>query len=130
MEEALIAYLRADSAVMTAVGARVYWGTRPVGSDLPAIAMYVISINPTDSNDDDSDLDETRVQIDCLGATFAGANAAARSVRALIEGKSFTHDSVVFQGVFMDNHTTYFERSLAGVGVHRISVDYLLWHAT
>ena len=128
MEEALRAYLLTQSGVSSVVFDRAYWNVRPQGAALPALVLQVIDRSPAYTMDGNAALAETRVQIDCYGTTYAQAKTLARAVRAPLDGKRFTQSSIRFEAFRLD------ERDLSEAGtteaerVHRISLDFQIWH--
>lgn len=130
MKEALRAFLLADSGVAALVDTRITWAARPRSDALPSIALHLISGPREYSMGGPSGLVHSRVQVDCWATLNASATAVARAVRAAISGLRETVDGVEFQGVFIDNETDYTEE---GVGadelLHRVSIDFLIWHS-
>lgn len=128
MEEALRAFLLAQSGVSSVVSDRAYWNIRPQAGPLPALVLQVIDRSPAYTMDGNAALAETRVQVDCYGATYAQAKTLARAVRVPLDGKRFTQDSIRFEAFRLD------ERDLSEAGtteaerVHRISLDFQIWH--
>jgi hypothetical protein len=128
MEEALRSYLLAQSGVSSLITDRAYWNMRPQGAALPALVLAVVSPTPFYAMDGYSDLTQTRVQIDCFGVTYAQAKNLARAIRNLLNGKRFTHSSIQFEAFRAG------ERDLSEAGtteaerVHRVSLDFQLYH--
>jgi hypothetical protein len=77
MEEAIIAKLLADSGVAGLTGARVFPGSRPQGSALPAAVLNRISGGPLYADDGEVGLVQARIQIDCWAATYSAAKTRA-----------------------------------------------------
>ncbi|WP_299133558.1 DUF3168 domain-containing protein [uncultured Amaricoccus sp.] len=104
MEEDLRALLIADAGVAAAVAARVSWGGRPQGSDLPAILLHLVARPGAHLLDGPSGLVESRVQVDCWGRTYAGAKLAARAAERALDGFGRVGSGVIggtrFQGIF------------------------------
>ena len=128
MEEALRAFLLTQSGVSGVVSDRAYWSIRPQAGPLPALVLQVIDRSPAYTMDGNAALAETRVQVDCYGTTYAQAKTLARAVRDPLDGKRFTQDSIRFEAFRLD------ERDLSEAGtteaerVHRISLDFQIWH--
>jgi hypothetical protein len=129
MEESLTAHLLANSGLAAVVADRVFWGVRPQSTPLPAIAMFVVSSIPADSDDITHDETETRVQFDCLGKLSEDAVTVARALKSALLGAPFTVDGFEFQGAFLETERSDHTQSTAGESVHRRSVDFLIWHA-
>src|SRR4051812_46510481 len=99
MEEALVAYLLANAGVAALAGTRIYWGERPQGDALPAIVLFKVSPNRDVTLAGPSGLIGPRVQIDCLGGSYALAKTTARAVIAAADAIGGTAG---FQGAFLD----------------------------
>ena len=126
MEEALRNKLLAILAVYDLVGDRITWNIRPQGSSLPAVLLHLIDTTPADDADGNSGLSESRVQVDCLGATYREAKLLARAVQTL--GVELTINQAEFTGVYVDAERDDHTDSSAAGSVHRTTVDLLLWH--
>lgn len=68
-----------------AVSFPIAWGTLGSGATLPRAAMFRTS-GVRDMHLEGKGLMETRVQIDCYGATYLGAIVASRAIRDALEG--------------------------------------------
>ena len=102
MEDALIAKLLADSGVSALVSNRVYPVSRPQGTALPAISLGTVSNVPVYTNDGEAGIAESRVQVDCWGATYGSVKAVARAVTASLSAFFGAVDGRVFQYVLLD----------------------------
>lgn len=130
MEEAFIAKLVSDTALVAVVETRIDWDVRPQHvTDLPAITLTMVSGNPDYSHDGVTGLVMSRIQVDCWGLTKAAALAASRAVKALLK-TGFIQNEVTFQGCFLDNERQGYEEpgSEAPERFYRVSLDYLIWH--
>lgn len=129
MEEALRAYLLAQTAIANLVAARIHWGMRPQGEALPGIVLGVVSRLPVARHSGPAGLSEARIQIDAYGATYAQARGLARALRAALSVRAFEQGGVKFQGAFQLG-----ERDLSEAGateatrVFRVSLDFQMWH--
>jgi len=121
MEEALIAFILADTGVQAAVGNRVYWVQRPQASEVPAIVLTRISGDRDYHTQGPSGLVSSRVQADVYGKTYAAAKTAGRALIARLSG----HKGGMFQGAFVDGERDFYEGDQA---LHRVSIDFLLSH--
>lgn len=97
MEEALRTLLRSTAGVSALVGTRVNWGSRPQGSDLPAIVMYLIDDIEEHTQSGRDGLSRARVQINCHGANYMSSLEVARAVRVALDG----YRGGQFQGIFL-----------------------------
>jgi len=126
MEEGLI-YLLLSSA---GVGNRVYPGTRPQASALPAIVLNTISSTPSYSDDGEDGIREDRVQIDCWGSTYASAKSVARAVTTALSAYRGTVDDVTFQYITLDLQHDFRESgSNAAEYLFRTSLDFLVTYS-
>jgi hypothetical protein len=128
MEEAIIAKLLADSGVSTIVGNRVFPGSRPQASTLPALVLNRISGGPEYADDGEVGLEQARIQIDCWAATYGAAKKLARAVTASLSAFEGTIGATTFQLIELD-----IERDLREGGgdtadyPFRTSLDFLVW---
>ena len=131
MEEAIIAKLLAAPAVAGAAGTRVFPGSRPQGSALPAVVFNRIDGTPLYADEGELGLVQTRIQIDCWADTYAGAKTLARAVNAALSAFVGQVNGVQFLSIF-----TEAERDLreGGSGAadypFRTSIDFIVWHRT
>lgn len=130
MEEAFLAQLLATSGVTAIVGTRV----RPVmagqADNPPRVVVTTISRNPVYHAGGQSDLADARVQVDCWATTATGAIALARAVKAAIPKQPFTRSGVDFGGVFQISERQSFEGDDATSRIHRVSIDFRVWHSS
>lgn len=125
MEQAFIALLLSDSALVALVGDRIKWGTLTQGSVNPAVVLHLISDVPDYHMLGPSGLVESRIQIDCRGTSKASAKAAANAVQDLLSGYTGTVGSIKFQGIFKDSERSSFEKPTNGSeAFHLASADY------
>jgi hypothetical protein len=128
MEEALIARLLGVEAVSGMVATRVYPGSRPQGSALPAIVLNRISGGPLYADDGEVGLEQARIQVDCWAATYAGAKLLARRVAASLSAFEGTVGETTFQLIELD-----IEQDLREGGgdsadyPFRTALDFLVW---
>jgi hypothetical protein len=129
VDQALVTYLRNTTAISALAGTNIDWGLRPQGSALPALGLTVISRVPVDSDEGDSGLWQSRVQIDCWAASMTGAKALAMAVKALLSGKRHESTPSFLEGVWSENETDYSaEIDKGGTPIMRVSVDFLFNH--
>jgi hypothetical protein len=126
MQEALRALIVADSAVAAIAGTRVYWGVRPQDKPLPAIVLQTVSDPRPQHLKGFETFRGTRVQADCLAATFAQARALAEAVIAAAIGPA-AQGGVTFQRGDADGPRDLGEDTANGY-VHNQSVDLLIRH--
>lgn len=128
MEESLTALVLADAGVAAIVGTRVTWLTRPQASALPAIVLQLISAIPVDSDEGDSGLVASRVQIDGWATSPLDAKKTIRAVKQRLSGRQDQHSGTEFQGIFTEDERDAVEETHAGQVVYRAGLDIIIWH--
>lgn len=128
MEEALRTFLLAGTDLAALVGTRVHWVRSPQGSASPRIVLYGISGLRDMRMDGPTGLVASRVQIDCIGASYGSAKAVARAVEARLSGYSGSASGVVFQGCFLIGERDDFEDADTPDKLFRTSLDFNIWH--
>jgi hypothetical protein len=130
MREALRAHLLADAGLAALVGTRVSWPWRQRGDALPSVTLRRIDAVRDYTMGGPSGLVRSRVQVDCWAATYDSATVVSRAAVAALSGMRETVSDIDFQGAFADD-----ERDLTDEGsgadevLHRVSVDFLIWHS-
>lgn len=85
--QVIYSILSNDTAVNTAVSGRI----RPVvaiqGEPFPAIVYNVINASPTLTKQENSQLDQVRVQISTYAPTYAAVDSIDGQVRAALDGQ-------------------------------------------
>ena len=97
MEEALRTLLKASTELSDLVRTRVDWGSRPQGSDLPAVVLFLIDDVEGHTQSGPEGLSRARVQVNCYGSTYLSSLEVARAVRGLLDG----YRGGLFQGIFL-----------------------------
>lgn len=105
----------------SAVSFHIAWGTLGSGTSLPRAAMFRTS-GVRNMHMGGLGLMETRVQIDCYGATYAEAIGASRGIRGTIEG----YKGGPIQGAFLDSVRDQFTDDADLL--HRVSLTFSIWH--
>lgn len=130
MEEALVAFLLADAALAGLVATRITWQSRPQGEALPAVTLQRVSGARDYHMQGPSGLVQSRVQVDCWGATYASALAVSRAVRSLLSGIRTETGGIELQGAFIDGERHDFEKDgNAAQAFHRVMIDFQVWHS-
>jgi hypothetical protein len=133
MEEALIAYLLADSGVQALVQAasgpsRIFWTQAPQGVGKPYATLTKITGLRDTTLDGPSGFQEARVQVDCYGLTFGAAKGLARAVEAVLSGLTVTTGGIEFQGCFLDAERDGYEADASPDKLFRTSLDFMIFH--
>jgi hypothetical protein len=108
--------LSAAAPVVALVGTRISPLIRAQDLIVPAVTLQRISTNPSNTFAGNGGLDDTRLQVDCWDATYAGARALAIAVRAAFDAVP----------VLMTLELDLFELEPIP-GVYRITQEYQLW---
>lgn len=128
MEEALIAHLLADSGVTALASTRLYWTIAPSAVAKPfATLLKVDGIRDTPLGGPNG-FQQSRVQIDCYGTTFASAKTLARAVETAIAAGRFTVGSIEFQACFLVTERDGYEDDPSTEDLFRTSLDFITFH--
>jgi len=128
MEAALIAKLLATAGITALVGQRISWSRRPQGEALPAIVLHRIDGAPDYHLTGASGIVESRVQVDCWGASYGSAKAVARAVEAAVSGQRFTQGAIRFDAILiLDERDSTFDETTP---LFRTSLDLGVFHAS
>lgn len=133
MEEALVARLRATSAISTKTAtfggrAAIDWVSRPDRSGLPAVTLQGVDSGAIYSHGNQTDLENKRVQIDCWASTYGAARLLARAIITELE-TSETIGGIRFDTGFLVADRDMMAEDLdGGVRVYRVSLDFSLWY--
>jgi hypothetical protein len=128
MEQGIIARLLTTNSIISLVSTRVYPGSRPQGSALPAIVLNRISGGPLYADDGEVGLEQARIQVDCWAATYSAAKLLARAVKASLSAFEGTVGETTFQLIELD-----IEQDLREGGgdaadyPFRTALDFLVW---
>jgi len=126
MEETLVALLLNAQPVSILVGKRVYWLEREQGSAFPAVVLHRISGGRDYHMQGPSGLVQSRIQIDCWALKYSDAMKVSRAVRGVLSGYSEGD----LQGAFIESERQSVEKETDGAQrYHRVSLDFMIWHA-
>ncbi len=116
-----------NDATVTAVTSRIHGNEARQGIDFPCIVYNVISDTAINSKSGMGAI-SSRVQVDCFSEDYAACNALAILVRNSLSDKPLgTYGGVVVQNIKFD--TSRDMSDIAGFdGVHRISMDFIIYH--
>lgn len=125
MEEAIIQKLLEANSVTAIASTRIYPGLRLQSSELPSVIINTISSDPSYSDDGYDGIDESRIQIDCIGDTYSSAKNLARAVVLELGAFSGNVSGVKFYYITLD---TQKDTTDAGVGgseyLFRTTLDF------
>lgn len=91
--EAVATYLKAQDAITSLVGTRVYEDEKPRNPTLPCIVVYDISADSHEHLGGSSGLTTDRVQIDCVDDDAGDADTIREAVRKKMQGHRGTMGS-------------------------------------
>jgi hypothetical protein len=128
MEEELVQYLLADSALSALVDNRMTWNVRPQGSQIPSITLQVISDIRDYAINSETFLHTSRVQIDCWCDTYIQSLEVSRAVTSSLSGLKEDLSGVEIQGAFLIDQRQSYDESDATARYHRVSLDFNIWY--
>lgn len=128
MQEDLTAFLLADTAIAALLGDgdRLYWNVKEQGKPDPSAVIYLISGLPDYHLAGPSGFVESRIQIDCRGATAAAALQLARAIEARLSGHRGVQGDTKFKGIFKQSDRSRYDADPAP-GVHLQQADYQIF---
>ena len=104
-----------DSASLDSA-TRNYPNVAPDSPTLPYIVYFRVSNSPENTLGSGIPIENSRIQIDCYAATYAGAQTLATQVVAAMDAADFT-------SIFLMDHDMYED----SVKRHRVSQDFSVW---
>ena len=117
-----------DIGVSALADERVHWRIRPQDGALPAIVLTIVADPRPQHLEGFHALRATRVQIDCLAATYAEAIALREAAIAAVVPRTITSTTRFDRGrinMVLDQG----EDTAAGY-VHRHVIDATIWHGS
>lgn len=129
MKAALTAFLLADTGLAAVIADRIDWNERPQGEALPAMGLTRVSPGITYQHAGPIDLERARVQADCWGTTALECETLASALRTAVETMHEARDGVMLERGFIETMIDTNPEALGGGAmVHRIIVDFFVWH--
>lgn len=132
--EAIHVYLSSKAALTALVSTRIYRGNRPqTTTTKPAITYRKVSGSDELYQGGVSTLGETRVEVECWGATPASAEAVRDVIRNVCQRYSGTissgGESVVIVLMTMETDAEFYDEPEdgSGSGVYSATVDLHIW---
>lgn len=120
----LRARLKANSTITAITGTAIDWNRR---TGMPALVLYNITPGRTYTYDGATDLQGSRIQLDCMSKTLPQAEALFNAVLAEME-QAKTVGSTAFSMSFLDSQRDMQTVDIDGVGaVGGISADFFVW---
>lgn len=130
LESELVKRLRADATVAGLVGLRIFAGMARAGEPLPRITYQRISGPRLHLLDGLPGIAQPRIQFDCWAARYEDAKSLADAVRISLDDFRGVLGTHTVQGIFMQDERDLSEppSHAEGLGIFRVSQDYLVWH--
>lgn len=129
MEEALRDYLLTKTALVALVGQKIRWVVSSQSDAGSRIVLAKVSSVPLYHTSGQSDLADSRVQVDCYAETALTALSIARAVKAAIPKAPFTAGGIDFS-LFQLSERQSYEDPTPSHRVHRVSIDFQVWHTS
>ena len=125
IEEGLVAYVLAQSAITTLIGTRIMPAPLRQESSLPAISYQLISVRDDVLHDGPQGLPDARIQLDCWADTYAGAKTLAAAIKTAVHAYRGLMGTVNVQRAKVENIVDGFE---VNTGRQRVIMDVLLMY--
>ena len=125
--------LKANSALSTLVGGRIFLNVIPQKKQLPAIVINVISTIPYNTKTEASSLDQVRVQVTIMAETSATsdgqikADEIAEATRTALDYVTGTYNGVTVTRCAFQNQNNAFDSGAGQDGVYLVYQDYYLY---
>ena len=127
MEEALLARIKADSAIAAIIGTKAYWNDRKDTDGLPCVVLTKVTPGRRYTHGGADDLFDCAVQMDCLGSLPRNVWALKRALIAAIEPAA-TVSGVSFGQSFLQAERDMPPTDLPDGRVYRVSLDFLIFY--
>lgn len=130
IEEALGARLKADAAVAALVGVRVYAVVAPGDVAKPFVTFQEISaLDAGQHLRGPSNLMRSRYQVDAWADRRGVAKSLGAAIRACLDGyrgDTAAADTTIVRSILFEDRRDLYE---APELLHRVSIDFLVWHS-
>jgi len=127
MEEALVARLRAATAIAAIIGTRASWFERPRRGGLPCLVLTLVSLGREWTHGGPDGLDRPRVQFDCWAESDTAAMNLSRAVLAEME-QARTVSDWTFHEAALEAQRTDMDDLDGGIKLFRVSLDLSFFH--
>ncbi len=130
MKDALTAYLLAQAPLTGVIGQRLSWNERPQAEGLPALGLARVSAGISYHHGGATKLERARVQADCWGRTGLDCEAVYAALRTAVEAMHEVRAGTMLDRGFIEEPIDAPPEDLGGGQiVHRIIVDFFVWHS-
>jgi hypothetical protein len=125
-EADLVAYLKADTAINTMTGGRVFPNIVPQGSAFPAISYNQVSaIRLRNVPDGPTGRAMPRISINSWAAKYLDVKNLSDAVRLRLDGFKGTMGTTNVGRITLDNEFDDFAEEAGTSGVHRVMQDFI-----
>jgi len=125
IEEALVAKLKATTAVTDLVAARIFPVIMPLDPTFPGMTYAKVFPGRQYSQSGPSGLARGRFQFTCWGATYASAKNVANAVISTLDGLSDTLSGVRVDSITNASEIDGYDREAKS---YYVAVDFYVWH--
>ena len=91
------------TAVTDIVGTKIYPEIAPQNESQPYIVYSVVSNSPTDTKEENGNVDEATIEVYCFNTNYSTAIDLGVAVRAALERKNGTYGGVQIQSINYTN---------------------------
>lgn len=126
MEASLIAYLISNNVA----SGRVYPVSAPQHTAFPYVAVTRISGGPEYADDGETGLENSRVQMDCRGLTYADAKDLAILVKSILSGvRDLVYSGTTFRYIMVSNELDMRDAGFRDLTeyLYCTAVDFEIW---
>ena len=95
--KAIYNILSNNGAVTGIVGTKIYPELAPTGIDTPYIVYSIVSNSPSETKNKNGDIDAASVEVYCFQDTYSNAVDLGVSVRAALDRKTGTYNTIEIQ---------------------------------
>ena len=128
IEQGLMTYILAQSAITALVGQRVYFVQAPQDVTKPYIVVTKISGVREHSHDGSNHLARPRFQLSAFSTTYANAKSIASALQTALQGYKGTMGGtggVAVGAVFYEDETDLYEEN---TGLYQVALDFFITH--
>lgn len=128
MHQSLTSLLLANATLTSLIGDRLTWKVMQPTAELPRVVLHTISSVSDYKMSSATGLVTTRIQVDCLGKTYASAQSVSSAVMACLSGYRGISGTTTFEGIFHENTRDAFEEDDTPSELFGVSLDFTIWH--
>ena len=95
--KAIYNILRSDNAIVSKVGTKIFPEIAPPDINAPYIVYSVVSNSPSDTKNNNGDIDTASIEVYCFSDTYSKAIDLGVLVRAALDRKTGTYNTIEIQ---------------------------------